>query len=80
VVSLKIIVLLKLIKSVSLLLETQTDTLLHVRVHYSVAQLMESQNEANGANRTHRHGASVAEYEVMLAALSSANYYVVCSY
>jgi hypothetical protein len=40
-------------------------TKFNVRIHYSVAQLVDSQNEGNNANRAHRHRISVAEYEVL---------------
>jgi hypothetical protein len=40
----------KIAKIVSVNMETYTDTMVHVHIHYSITQHVESQTKGNGAN------------------------------
>jgi hypothetical protein len=55
----------KALKLVSLRLETEADTTLHVRTHYSTTHNVESQTEGNGADRAGRHQVIFAKYAVL---------------
>jgi hypothetical protein len=55
-----------ILKLVSILLETQVDTELQVRVHYSFVQRVESPTEGNGANRAGKYRVYIVKCRVLL--------------